>query len=92
MAPHFEEAARHFTEQGEGITFYKLNTEAHPELARAFKVRALPTILFIHNGEILDAHIGMIQYQGLCKKVERLLSKARGEGFWDRLMGRKKTT
>ena len=90
MAPHFEEAAKRFAD--EPVAFYKLNTEAHGDLSRAFNVRALPTLLFIHNGEILDAHIGMIQYQGLSKKVDLLLSKARGEGFWDRLLGRKKKT
>ena len=88
LAPQFAAVAEEYAEQP--VTFYKLNTEAHPALSKAFNVRALPTLLFVHDGEIMDAHIGVISRKGLIDKVELLLSKARGESFWDRLIGRRK--
>lgn len=88
MAPHFEAVAEHLAD--EPIEFYKLDTEAHPDLAASFGVRSLPTIVMVNKGEILDVLIGTKSGQELSKKAEWLMSKARGEGFFDRLLGRKK--
>ena len=50
MAKDFEEVAAQF--EREEVRFCKVNTETHGYLAAPFKVRAVPTILFIHDGEI----------------------------------------
>jgi thioredoxin 1 len=89
MAPHFEAVAEHLTD--EPIEFYKLDTQTYAELAASFGVRSLPTVVLVHEGEILDVLIGSKSGQELAKKAEWLLSKARGEGFFDRLIGRKKS-
>jgi thioredoxin 2 len=88
MAPHFEATAEHLAD--DPIEFYKLDTEAHPDLAASFGVRSLPTIVMVNQGEIVDVIIGAQNGQQLLKKAEWLMSKARGEGFFDRLFGRKK--
>lgn len=88
MAPHYEAVAEQFAD--EPIEFYKVNTEEHPELAAPFNVRSLPTIVVVHDGKILDALIGAQDARTLVKKGEWAMSKARGEGFFDRLLGRKK--
>jgi thioredoxin len=88
MAPHFEAVAE--TLSGENIRFFKLNTESHPQLAAPFHIRALPTTLLIHNGEIMDVVVGAMNKARIEKKAQWLLSRARGEGFFDRLLGRKK--
>lgn len=85
MAPHFEAAAEVMKEHG--VTFYKLDTEAHPELAQAFRVMSLPTVLLIHEGKVQDVLIGARDAASLKKKAEWLLSKSRGEGFFKRLFG-----
>jgi thioredoxin 1 len=86
MAPHFEAvAARH---AGGPVKFLKVNTEAHPELGEAFHVRSLPTLLLVHNGEILDVAVGAMDAARLEKKVAWLASRARGDSLWDRLLGR----
>jgi thioredoxin-like negative regulator of GroEL len=74
----------------EPIRLFKLNTEAHPKLAAPFHIRALPTTLLIHNGEIMDVVVGSMNHARIAKKAQWLMSKARGEGFFDRLLGRKK--
>lgn len=90
MAPNFKAVAKEYAD--EAIEYYTIDTEAHPELSAPFNVRSLPTVIVAHDGEILDALIGVQSAQALAKKTEWALSKARGEGFFDRLLGRKKTS
>ncbi len=88
MAPHFEAVAEHLAD--EPIEFFKLDTETHPDLAASFGVRSLPTVVMVDKGQIVDVLIGAKSGQQLADKAEWLMSKARGEGFFDRLLGRKK--
>jgi len=88
MAPHFEAVATEYAD--EPVQFFKVNTEAHPSLGAAFQVRALPTLLFVHNGEIVDSRIGATNAQVIADGVDVMLSKVRGEGFFHRLMGKHK--
>lgn len=90
MAPHFEAVAEASKEAHPDVAFYKIDTEAHPSLGAAFHVRSIPTLLFVNAGEIVDVHVGMMDAQRLSKKVEWLSAKARGEGFFSRLFGKKK--
>lgn len=89
MEPHYNAIAEEFAD--EPIEFYKCNTGAHPKLSASFQIRAVPTIIMIHDGEIIDGLVGGKSYSELRKKSEWLLSTARGEGFFDRLFGRKKS-
>ena len=72
---------------GQPIKFYKLDTERCPELARAFNIRSLPTLLLVHRGEIKDALVGAQPAAVIRKKAEWLLQKAEGRGLWARLFG-----
>ncbi len=85
MAPQYEAVAAALA--GRPIKFYKLDTERHPELARAFNIRALPTLLLVHRGEIKDALIGAQSAATIRRKAEWLLGKAEGKGLWSRLFG-----
>lgn len=87
MAPHFEAVAESYAEQD--VDFYKLNTEHLPELARFFNVRSIPTIIFAHQGKVLDHSIGALDANKLSKRVDKLLARARGEkvGFFEKLFG-----
>ena len=87
MGPHFDAVADEYAD--EPVVFYKLNTEEHPQLAASFNVRSLPTVLIVHDGQVLDVMIGAKDSRALAKKADWALSKARGEGFFDRLFGRK---
>ena len=86
MAQDFTDVAEQF-ERSE-VRFCKLDTEAHPELAVPFKIRAVPTILFVHDGKILDAAVGRLSAKALGEKSEWLLGKAqRRPGLLRRLLG-----
>ena len=70
------------------VRFCKVNTETHGHLAEPFRVRAVPTLLFIHDGKILDAIVGRMSAQQLGEKAEWLLARAaRKPGLLGRLFG-----
>lgn len=88
LAPHFEAIAQERAEAGSPVKFYKIDTEHYPKLAEAFHVRSIPTMTFIHNGEILDVSVGAMDSVRLAKKVQWLEDKAAGKGgFFSRLFG-----
>lgn len=86
MAPHFEAVAKDFA--GQPIRFCKLDTERHPELAAAFRVQALPTLLLVHRGEVKDALVGFRDATVIRGRAQWLLDKASGKGLLSRLFGR----
>lgn len=89
LAPHFEAVAAQHAGDEPAVRFYKVNTEAHPQLAAAFNIRSIPTMVLVHDGEVLDVVVGALDARRLAAKVDWLLSRARGQGFWARLVGRK---
>lgn len=86
MAPDFATVAEHF--DGDPVRFAKIQTDAYPELAEPFKIRSVPTLLFVRNGEILDAIVGKVDAQRLAKKTIWLLDKTEKRGIISRLLGR----
>ncbi len=91
MAADFEHVAAQF--ERDEVRFCKVDTENFPQLAMPFRVRSIPTLLFIHDGEILDAVVGKMSAKALGEKAEWLLGKAqkasaRGKkGLLGRLFG-----
>jgi thioredoxin len=89
MAPAYDAVATEMEQ--EGVRFLKLNTAKHPQLAAPFRIRAVPTLLFVNNGEVLDVRVGALDADGLRKKGRWLASKARGEGLLSRLFKKKQS-
>ena len=92
MAPAYEAASDTYVEQP--IGFYKLNTEDHPELSRRFRVRSIPTVVCVYQGQILDAMVGASDERRILKKADWLLRRAGhtppgGEGGLLARIGRK---
>ena len=85
MGPQFEAAAEAM--EGEDVSFYKVNTEAHPEISAAFNVRSLPTVVVVHDGQVKDVLVGLRDCLSLKRVAERLVSNANGEGLLSRLFG-----
>jgi thioredoxin len=85
MAPAFEALSNELSE--EPIRFIRINTAAQPKLAQPFRIHSVPTLLFVHNGEILDVRVGALPGPALAKKAQWLLRKARGDGFFARIFG-----
>jgi thioredoxin 1 len=68
--PIFEAAS----EQHQDVTFAKINTEEQQELAGAFEIRSIPTVMLFRDGILLFAEAGMLSGPML----EELVGKAQG--------------
>lgn len=68
FAPVFEAAATRHA----GVTFGKVNTEVEPELAAAFDIRAIPTLMAFRDGILLFAQPGMLSANALDTLVARI--------------------
>jgi thioredoxin 1 len=54
IAPHFHEMSDTF----ENVVFVKIDVDENPETAAKYEVSAMPTFLFIKNGEVIDRFMG----------------------------------
>ncbi|MGZ3453032.1 MAG: thioredoxin family protein [Polyangiales bacterium] len=70
FGPTFEAAA----EKHPDVVFGKIDTEAQPQLAAAFQVRSIPTVMAFRDGILVFAQPGLLPPQGL----EELIGKVRG--------------
>ena len=87
MAKDFESVAGQF--DPDEVRFCKVNTASHGYLAAPFNIRAVPTILFVLDGEIVDAVVGQMNAKRLGKRAEWLLGKKerKGKGLLGRIFG-----
>jgi thioredoxin len=69
FAPAFEAAS----EKHEGVVFAKVNTEEEQELASAFNIRSIPTLMLFREKVILYAEPGALPPAAL----EEILTKAK---------------
>lgn len=62
MAPFFERVC---AEMEPHVRFLKLDTEAEPEIAARYNIRAIPTTIIFKNGKVLDQRAGALDAQTL---------------------------
>ena len=55
LTPVIEELAG---EYGERLLVAKVDVDANPSLAARFQVRSIPTLLFMHNGQVSESLVG----------------------------------
>jgi thioredoxin 1 len=68
FAPIFEAAAR----QHPDVVFGKIDTEAQRELATAFQIRSIPTVMAFRDGVLVFAQPGMLPAAGLEELIEKV--------------------
>jgi thioredoxin len=68
LAPVFEELSNHHPE----IHFGKVNTEKCQDLAGAFQVKSIPTIMAFKKGELVFEQAGLLTPAQLTKLLESL--------------------
>jgi thioredoxin 1 len=68
FAPVFEAAA----ERHADVVFAKVDTEAQPELAGAFQIRAIPTLMAFRDGVLLLNQSGMLPAAALDELVTKM--------------------
>lgn len=61
FAPVFEAASKRYPD----VTFGKVDTEAEPMLASAFKISAIPTLMIVRDGVMLGANPGALGAKAL---------------------------
>ena len=72
LSPILEEVA---TELKEDIYVYKVNTDKEPEIAKAFGIRALPTLLFIPLEGEPEGNEGFLTKEQLYEAIYKVLLK-----------------
>lgn len=55
------------------INIGKCDVEENNDLALRFKIRNVPTLLFIKDGEVMDQQIGLVKRDYIIAKMNRLL-------------------
>lgn len=70
MSPIVDELAMEY--QGKAL-ICKCDVESADEVAVRFKVRNIPTIVFIKNGELVDKQVGSCPKENLANKLNALL-------------------
>jgi len=54
----------------------KLNVDENPEVAMAFGVRSIPTLLVVKGGKVVDSRVGALPGQTIAEMLERQLEPA----------------
>ncbi len=68
FAPIYEQAAQRFPE----IVFGKVETDVEQELAGAFEIRSIPTLMIFRDGILLFEQPGMVPGKALDELVEKV--------------------
>jgi len=71
IAPIIEELSEEYKDKG--VVVGKINTDEQQELAMQFGIRSIPTVLFIKDGEVVDAMIGAAPKAMYEEKINKLL-------------------
>ncbi|MBW2526627.1 MAG: thioredoxin [Deltaproteobacteria bacterium] len=82
MAPIFEEVGKQFEGR---VHFLKVDTEEVPEVAQAFGVRSIPTVVALHCTDVVDSHVGLMSAQALATMAQRADDRAQGVTLRQRL-------
>ncbi|MFZ4060807.1 MAG: thioredoxin [Bacteroidia bacterium] len=70
IGPAVEELAGEF--EGKAI-IGKVDVDSNPVVASSLGIRAIPTLLFFKNGEIVDRSVGVVSKIELANKLNALL-------------------
>lgn len=81
LAPVFEELAKHNPD----VFFGKVNTEEAVELAQAFQVRSIPTIMAFKGGELIFEQAGLLPPQGFMTLLEQIRTHVPGQASDDEM-------
>ncbi len=54
----------------------KVNTEEQPQLASHFQIRSIPTVLLIHQGEVVDQFVGLQPEPAIKALLDRYVTPA----------------
>lgn len=70
LAPMLEEFAREYEGR---VIIGKCDVEANNDLAVEFKIRSVPTILFMRHGAVVDKVVGSMSREEIGKKMQLIV-------------------
>ena len=73
IAPAIEELASEFDGKAKVV---KVNVDDEQSVAMEYGIRSIPTLLFFHNGKVVDQVVGAQPKEALAKKLEGLVGVA----------------
>jgi thioredoxin 1 len=59
----------------DSLKYISLDVEESTDVTGDFKIRNVPTILFLKKGEVIDKCVGSVSRQTLVDKIEQLISE-----------------
>jgi len=71
IAPMLEQLAQEFAED---VEFRKVNVDDAHELAGSYQVSAVPTLLLVSGGQVVDRLVGAVPVNELRKRIASLLN------------------
>ena len=71
MTPIVNELAEEF---GDKVIIGKVNVDENPNLSQAFKVKSIPTLVFIKNRQLIERFNGLVPKPNLHEMVEDLIN------------------
>jgi thioredoxin 1 len=71
IAPLLEKIANDYAGQ---VVVAKVNTDENPQRAMDYRVQGIPTLLFVHNGQVHREQVGVVPETHLRELVEDLLA------------------
>ena len=72
MLPILEELSNEY--EGK-VVVGKLNVDDNPDTCEEYGIMNIPTMLFFHNGELVNRHVGACRKQDLAQLFDSLLYK-----------------
>jgi thioredoxin len=69
LSPVLDEIA---AENPERFKIAKVDVDQNPGLASNFRVRSIPTLLFVKDGKLVDQQIGAISKKEIVKRLEAI--------------------
>ena len=69
LSPVLDEIA---AENPEKFKIAKVDIDQNPGLASSFRVRSIPTLLFVKDGKLVDQQIGAISKKEIVKRLEAI--------------------
>lgn len=69
-SPHCEELASEYN--GKAV-IVKCDVDSNDDIVADYKIRNIPTLIFLKNGEVVDKHVGAISKDALKAKIDALL-------------------
>jgi len=72
LGPIIDELAQEF--EGRALVV-KVNTEDNPKLSQHFKIKSIPTIMFVNKGQVMERYQGLIPKPNLEEILEEYITE-----------------